>query len=187
MLKSLIEYNRDDFTKEINSIIDNNLEVKNEHLIRALWLGLPLITISKLIDKGANINHCIVVPNLYGPFDQYPLTIAIETRLDIEYIKLLNNTSIPPVYKIWLIKKYKPPEDIIIFLLKDIDNFMETNTHIAQWNNDKYNASFFSNAHAKPSDYLHLYSPIISCEWYNDHPKQHLSKGFRSANHNNLP
>lgn len=183
MLATLIEDFRNDFTKNIDNVVANNLKVEDKHLIRALWLGLPLTTISQLIERGASIiNYTTVYDGLSEPFDQYPLTIAIEAKLDIEYIKLLDNTYIPPVYKIWLIKKYKPTKNIILFLLKNIDNFMMTDKYTQQWDTYKYSAPFFSKARARPSKYLYNLTPL----WYTPNTTQQVSRMIRSANHNKI-
>lgn len=94
--------------------------------------------ITRLIEKGASIRYKIRINNC----NQYPLTIAIETKLDIEYIKMLDNSGIPPSYKFWLIEHFNPTDDIIMFLLQEISKFIEDDRYIQEWLQCQWDAPF---------------------------------------------
>lgn len=100
-LGSVINSRKHDIIEEINYTI-NNSRVMDKHLIQALWLKLPIETMIRLIEKGACISNKIQIYN----YDQYPLTTAIEIKLGIEYIKILDNKRISPAYKFWPIKHF---------------------------------------------------------------------------------
>lgn len=178
MLALVIEQQRDEMTQEINQVLAGHLPTKDEHLVRALWLRYPLNQINKLIEKGASIRKSIVVSKFLDSFDQYPLTIAVETRLSLEYIKVLDNDFIPPVYKYWLIQEFKPSDDIVLYLLKGICNLMEDNSYIKQWEDHRYAAPFFLRA-KKKKDLIHM----LGSEWNPIPMYQVIATGIRLRHH----
>lgn len=178
MLALIIEQQRDEMTQEINHVLADHLPTRDEHLVRALWLRYPLDQINKLIEKGASIKKSIVVSKFLDSFDQYPLTIAVEIGLSLEYIKVLDNDYIPPVYKYWLIQEFKPNDDIVLYLLNGICNLMEDDIYIKDWEEHRYNAPFFLRG-KKKKDSLHILEP----EWNSAPMYQAIARGIRLRNH----
>ena len=178
MLALVIEQQRDEMTQEINQVLAGDIAIKDEHLVRALWLRFPLNQINLLIEKGASIRKSTLVGTFLDYFDQYPLTIAVETKLPLEYIKVLDNDYIPPVYKYWLIQEFKPTDDIVLYLLNGICNLMEDNIYIKEWEEHRYDAPFFLRG-KKKGDYIHM----LESSWNSSSMCQVIATGIRLQHH----
>lgn len=155
------------------------MKVKNMNdinLIQALYCELSLEDIKKIITNGADICSKRVLPR----YDEYPLTIAIEQKLNIEYVKLLDNDTIPPVYKFWLIKHFKPSEEIIVYLLENISKFIKNDKYLQEWNVKKFESSFFERAQCKQSKIF------FEAHWNQSPMKQIISRAIRCDEHKNL-
>lgn len=119
----------------------------------ALKIGADWETIKLLLDNGAMCNSrirpklskMISKPNKTH-HDVYPITIAIKKKLDISYIKLIYQTkkwdNVPPVHLFAILPLYKPSEDIVEYILGEIDKFVES-TRLADWYKDRWGASFW--------------------------------------------
>lgn len=174
MLAFIIEEYRPVLTREINQILAGNHKVEDKHLVQALWLKLPLPQINKLIEQGASISSSVLVGKSLDYFDQYPLTVAIQTKLPLDYIKVLDNDSIPVVYKFWLIQEFNPADEIVLYLLNNICNFLEDDTYLTQWREHRYHAPFFLEAKKKENS-IHGIEP----EWNSSPIHQAISRGIR--------
>ncbi|ARF08052.1 hypothetical protein Catovirus_1_102 [Catovirus CTV1] len=106
----------------------------NKMLFQSLELKMDLHIISRIINKGANINEPI--EDLF--LTTFPLTIALKNKLDLQYIKLLDTTFAGPLHKIGIMDLYKPTDDIVTFLLSNMDD-----SYLKQWEADKWNAEFW--------------------------------------------
>jgi RNA polymerase Rpb2, domain 6 len=159
----------------------------------ALKIGADLETIKLLLENGAKCNSRIK-PDLSKVLskpnkthhDVYPITIAIKKKLDISYIKLLDQTkkwdNIPPVHLFAILPLYKPSNEIVEHILEEIDKYVGT-TRLADWLKDKWDAQFWS------TGVLINYSldMEILLPWNHSRLKQEIGRGIRTASHKELP
>ena len=178
MLEFITEEYRPILMREINYVLAGDIKVEDKHLIQALWLKLPLIQINKLIEKGASISSSVLVGKSLDYFDQYPLTVAIQTKLSLDYVEVLDNDSIPVVYKFWLIQEFNPSDEVVLYLLTNISNFLEDDTYLTQWKAYRYHAPFFLEGKKKESS-IHLLEP----EWNSRPIYQAIARGIRLHSH----
>lgn len=180
MFKALMEYDTitTKLRKEITDKANNNIKIEKEDkdiLFQALVLKLPLSIIATLVQNGADIT---VKRQSYYKDDymtEYPLTIAIGENMDIEYVKLLDNTLTSPIYKIGILNKFRPNNDIIEYLLSQIDNYLEhtdDNSYLKQWHDNKWTCEFWKNGRLIEYD-------IITPMWHFSPLKQQVSRAIR--------
>ena len=154
----------------------------------ALKIGADLETIKLLLDNGAKCDSRIK-PNsksiLLNPnkkyHDVYPITIALKKGLGIEYIKLLYKTkkwdNIPPVHLYAILPLYKPSDEIIEYILNEIDLYLtkesSERTILSDWREHRWNASFWN------------HTPLV--HWNHTPLVQQIGRGIRLVSHKDLP
>lgn len=125
----------------------------------AVELKADIATIKLLIQHGASRHHRIPAPYSFEDsadnYDIYPITRVFEKKLGIEYIKLLY-CNIPPVYYLGILSLFKPNDEIVEFILSEMDGFMEftdDRSYLTQWTKSKWNADMWSKGKLK-ADFL---------------------------------
>ncbi len=150
--------------------------IKPSPLFLALEMDLPYNIIEKLLANGARTDE--KMPRLSNQIDIYPLTIAFRKRYSLDYIKILHlNCMIPPIYIIGILKYYQPTDDIVKYLLEDIDIYLNQIQYITEWNLLKWEASFWKKGVLWQTE--HILEPY----WNFAQINQSLARGIRQKSH----
>lgn len=163
----------------------------------ALKTEADLEIIKLLLDNGAKCDSRIK-PNsksiLLNPnkkyHDVYPITIALKKELGTEYIKLIYKTkkwdNIPPVHLYAILPLYKPSDEIIEYILNEIDLYLakesSERTNLSDWREHRWNASFWNGG------LLINHNLDIEIEPYWNHTPlvQQIGRGIRLVSHEDL-